>query len=91
VAVDGHGLPNPNYVRRPAFSVDTPESFFVRGLGGDRIAEAIEFEVPLHVACRYLDPVQNSVGCFPPPPGYFQSGTRDLRPVIDVLLLYRTM
>ena len=37
-----------------------------------RSSEAIEFEGPDTVAAVFLEPVQNSGGCFPPPPGYFQ-------------------
>ena len=33
---------------------------------------AIEFEGPDTVAAVFVEPVQNSGGCFPPPPGYFQ-------------------
>src|SRR6266536_926072 len=38
------------------------------------------------VACVYLVPVQNSGGCFPPPPGYFQR-VRDICDKHDVLLV----
>jgi adenosylmethionine-8-amino-7-oxononanoate aminotransferase len=38
----------------------------------DAIAEAIEMEGPETVAAVFLEPVQNSGGCFPPPEGYFQ-------------------
>ena len=38
----------------------------------DRIAEAIEFEGPDSVAAVFVEPVQNSGGCFPPPPGYLE-------------------
>ena len=62
-------VPNTNYYRRPPGSGDTPEEF--GRWAADRIAEAIEFEGPDTVACLYLEPVQNSGGCFPPPPGYF--------------------
>ncbi|MGH9303595.1 MAG: aspartate aminotransferase family protein [Acidimicrobiales bacterium] len=36
------------------------------------IAQMIEFEGPETVAAVYVEPVQNSGGCFPPPPGYLQ-------------------
>lgn len=36
------------------------------------IARQIEFEGPETVAAVFLEPVQNSGGCFPPPPGYFE-------------------
>jgi len=38
----------------------------------EAIAMAIDMEGPETVAAVYLEPVQNSGGCFPPPPGYFQ-------------------
>jgi adenosylmethionine-8-amino-7-oxononanoate aminotransferase len=77
-------VPNTNYYRRPAGSGDTPEEFGV--WAADRIAEAIEFEGPDTVACVYLEPVQNSGGCFPPPPGYFQR-VREICDRYDVLLV----
>jgi adenosylmethionine-8-amino-7-oxononanoate aminotransferase len=36
------------------------------------IEQAILMEGPDTVAAVYLEPVQNTGGCFPPPPGYFQ-------------------
>ena len=38
----------------------------------EAIALAIEMEGPESVAAVFLEPVQNSGGCLPPPPGYFQ-------------------
>jgi adenosylmethionine-8-amino-7-oxononanoate aminotransferase len=38
---------------------------------GDAIEERIAFEDPATVAAVILEPVQNSGGCLPPPPGYF--------------------
>ncbi len=52
----------------------------------DRIAEAIEFEGPETVAAVFLEPVQNSGGCFPPPPGYFER-VREICDEYDVLLV----
>ncbi len=52
----------------------------------DRIAEAIEFEGPDTVAAVFLEPVQNSGGCFPPPPGYFER-VRQICDDYDVLLV----
>ncbi len=72
-------VPNTNYYRRPPGSGDTREEFGI--WAADRIAEAIEFEGPDTVACVFLEPVQNAGGCFPPPPGYFPAGPRDLRRV----------
>ena len=37
----------------------------------DAIEERIVFEGPATVAAVILEPVQNSGGCLPPPPGYF--------------------
>ncbi len=77
-------VPNTNFYRRPAGAGDTPAEFGV--WAADRIAEAIEFEGPDSVACVYLEPVQNSGGCFPPPPGYFQR-VREICDRYDVLLV----
>ena len=52
----------------------------------DRIAEAIEFEGADSVAAVFLEPVQNSGGCFPPPPGYFER-VREICDEYDVLLV----
>ena len=52
----------------------------------DRIAEAIEFEGPDTVAAVFLEPVQNSGGCFPPPAGYFER-VREICDEYDVLLV----
>jgi adenosylmethionine-8-amino-7-oxononanoate aminotransferase len=38
----------------------------------DDIEQRILFEGPESVAAVFVEPVQNSGGCFPPPPGYFQ-------------------
>jgi adenosylmethionine-8-amino-7-oxononanoate aminotransferase len=38
----------------------------------DDIERQIEFEGPETVAAVFLEPVQNSGGCFPPPEGYFE-------------------
>jgi adenosylmethionine-8-amino-7-oxononanoate aminotransferase len=38
----------------------------------DDIERQIEYEGPETVAAVFLEPVQNSGGCFPPPPGYFE-------------------
>jgi adenosylmethionine-8-amino-7-oxononanoate aminotransferase len=76
-------VPNTNYYRRPDEAM-TEEQFGV--WAADRIAEAIEFEGPDTVACVYLEPVQNSGGCFPAPPGYFQR-VREICDQYDVLLV----
>jgi adenosylmethionine-8-amino-7-oxononanoate aminotransferase len=76
-------VPNTNYYRRPDESM-TEEQFGI--WAADRIAEAIEFEGPDTVAAVFLEPVQNSGGCFPPPPGYFQR-VREICDRYDVLLV----
>jgi adenosylmethionine-8-amino-7-oxononanoate aminotransferase len=76
-------VPNTNYYRRPDEAM-TPEQFGV--WAADRIAEAIELEGPDTVAAVYLEPVQNSGGCFPPPPGYF-ARVREICDRYDVLLV----
>ena len=77
-------VPNTNQYRAPEYLRDEPEAF---GLwAADRIAEAIEFEGPDTVAAVFLEPVQNSGGCFPPPPGYFQR-VREICDQYDVLLV----
>ena len=76
-------VPNTNYYRRPDESM-SQEQFGV--WAADRIAEAIEFEGPETVAAVFLEPVQNSGGCFPPPPGYFQR-VREICDRYDVLLV----
>ena len=76
-------VPNTNFYRAPQHADDL-EAF---GLwAADRIAEAIEFEGPETVAAIFLEPVQNSGGCFPPPPGYFQR-VREICDEYDVLLV----
>ena len=61
---------NTNFYRAPAHVADDWEEF---GLwAADDIECRIEMEGPESVAAVFLEPVQNSGGCFPPPPGYFQ-------------------
>jgi adenosylmethionine-8-amino-7-oxononanoate aminotransferase len=52
----------------------------------DDIARQIEYEGPETVAAVYLEPVQNSGGCFPPPPGYFERA-REICDTYGVLLV----
>jgi adenosylmethionine-8-amino-7-oxononanoate aminotransferase len=54
----GVRVPNTNFYRAPGFVAD-------------EIERAILREGPESVAAVFLEPVQNSGGCFPPPPGYF--------------------
>lgn len=52
----------------------------------NRIAEAIEFEGADTVAAVFIEPVQNSGGCIPPPPGYFER-VREICDEYDVLMV----
>ncbi len=60
-------VPNTNFYRATEHEDDI-EAF--GRYAADRIEEAIEIEGPETVAAVFLEPVQNSGGCFPPPPGY---------------------
>ena len=77
-------VPNTNQYRAPEHLRDDPKAFGI--WAAERIAEAIEFEGPDTVAAVFLEPVQNSGGCFPPPPGYFQR-VREICDEYDVLLV----
>ena len=76
-------VPNTNIYRAPVHG-DDPEAF--GRWAADRIDEAIELEGPETVAAVFIEPVQNSGGCFPPPPGYFQR-VREICDKHDVLLV----
>jgi adenosylmethionine-8-amino-7-oxononanoate aminotransferase len=66
----GVRVPNTNFYRAPDFVAGDLTAF---GLwAADEIERAILREGPESVAAVFLEPVQNSGGCFPPPPGYFQ-------------------
>jgi adenosylmethionine-8-amino-7-oxononanoate aminotransferase len=66
----GVRVPNTNFYRAPAFAAGDLTEFGV--WAADEIERAILREGPESVAAVFLEPVQNSGGCFPPPPGYFQ-------------------
>jgi adenosylmethionine-8-amino-7-oxononanoate aminotransferase len=76
-------VPNTNIYRAPLHG-DDPAAF--GRWAADQIAVAIENEGPETVAAVFLEPVQNSGGCFPPPPGYFQR-VREICDQYDVLLV----
>jgi adenosylmethionine-8-amino-7-oxononanoate aminotransferase len=78
-----HKVPNTNFYRAPEHGDDL--AAFGRW-AADQIDQAIEMEGPDTVACVFLEPVQNSGGCFPPPPGYFQR-VREICDRHDVLLV----
>jgi adenosylmethionine-8-amino-7-oxononanoate aminotransferase len=66
----GVRVPNTNFYRAPSF-VSGDEGEFGTW-AADEIERAILREGPGSVAAVFVEPVQNSGGCFPPPPGYFQ-------------------
>src|SRR3712207_6685171 len=76
-------VPNTNIYRAPLHG-DDPEAF--GRWAADQIAVAIENEGPETVAAVFPEPVQNSGGCFPPPPGYFER-VREICDEYDVLLV----
>ena len=78
-----HKVPNTNFYRAPEHADD--EVAFGRW-AADQIAAAIEMEGPDTVAAVFLEPVQNSGGCFPPPPGYF-ARVREICDRYDVLMV----
>jgi adenosylmethionine-8-amino-7-oxononanoate aminotransferase len=78
-----HKVPNTNFYRAPEHGDDL-EAF--GRWAADAIDQAIEMEGPDTVAAVFLEPVQNSGGCFPPPPGYLQR-VREICDKHDVLLV----
>jgi adenosylmethionine-8-amino-7-oxononanoate aminotransferase len=87
----GFRVPNTNFYRAEemgfvasATATDIETEFGV--WAANRIEEMILFEGPETVAAVFLEPVQNSGGCFPPPPGYFQR-VREICDKYDVLLV----
>ncbi|GAA1981711.1 aspartate aminotransferase family protein [Microbacterium pumilum] len=91
VTPGGFRVPNTNYYRAGEMgfvsagsTTDAREEFGI--WAADRIEEMINFEGPDTVAAVFLEPVQNSGGCFPPPPGYFQR-VREICDKYDVLLV----
>ncbi len=86
VTPGGFRVPNTNFYRAEemGFPGGSEEEF---GLwAANRIEEMIVFEGPETVAAVFLEPVQNSGGCFPPPKGYFQR-VREICDKYDVLLV----
>src|SRR5262245_24921398 len=76
-------VPNTNFYRAPIHG-DDPVAF--GRWAADQIEVAILNEGPATVAAVFLEPVQNSGGCFPPPPGYF-GRVRAICDEYDVLLV----
>jgi adenosylmethionine-8-amino-7-oxononanoate aminotransferase len=65
----GVRVPNTNFYRAPQFVAHDVTAF--GQWAADEIERAILREGPESVAAVFLEPLQNSGGCFPPPPGYF--------------------
>ena len=93
VTPGGFRVPNTNYYRAdemgfvPSAGASAADAEIEFGLwAANRIEEMILFEGPETVAAVFLEPVQNSGGCFPPPPGYFQR-VREICDRYDVLLV----
>ena len=86
VTPGGFRVPNTNFYRAEemGFPGGTEEQF--GQWAANRIEEMIQFEGPDTVAAVFLEPVQNSGGCFPPPPGYFKR-VREICDKYDVLLV----
>jgi adenosylmethionine-8-amino-7-oxononanoate aminotransferase len=76
-------VPNTNIYRAPIHG-DDPVAF--GRWAADQIEVAILNEGADTVAAVFLEPVQNSGGCFPPPPGYFDR-VREICDAYDVLLV----
>jgi adenosylmethionine-8-amino-7-oxononanoate aminotransferase len=80
----GIKVPNTNFYRAPEEYRHDEKAF---GLwAAERVREAIEFEGSDSVAAVFIEPVQNSGGCFPPPPGYLER-VREICDEYDVLLV----
>jgi adenosylmethionine-8-amino-7-oxononanoate aminotransferase len=81
----GIRVPNTNIYRAPSFASGWSEEEF--GVwAADEIERAILREDPESVAAVFLEPVQNSGGCFTPPAGYFQR-VREICDKYGVLLV----
>ncbi len=80
----GVRVPNTNFYRAPGFVADDEAAFGV--WAADEIERAILREDAESVAAVFLEPVQNSGGCFTPPPGYFQR-VREICDKYGVLLV----
>ena len=78
-----HKAANTNFYRAPEHGDDIDA--FSRW-AADQIDQAIVMEGPDTVAAVFIEPVQNSGGCIPPPPGYF-ARVREICDRHDVLLV----
>ena len=80
----GVRVPNTNFYRAPDFVAHDVTVF--GQWAANEIERAILREGPETVAAVFLEPLQNSGGCFPPPPGYFQR-VREICDQYGVLLV----
>ncbi|HET9171160.1 MAG TPA: aspartate aminotransferase family protein [Actinospica sp.] len=84
-----HKVPNTNFYRAAEISGVPELGEDLERFGrwaADQVEQAILAEGPDTVAAVFVEPVQNSGGCFPPPPGYFQR-LREICDQYDVLLV----
>ena len=82
-----HKVPNTNYYRADeitGFPGMSEEDFGI--WCANQVEIMIQTEGPDTVAAVFVEPVQNSGGCFPPPPGYF-ARLREICDEYDVLLV----
>ncbi|MFM6973770.1 MAG: aspartate aminotransferase family protein [Agromyces sp.] len=79
-------VPNTNFYRAEDMGAPYDDINEFGEWAAERIREMIEFEGPETVAAVFLEPVQNSGGCFPPPPNYFKR-VREICDEYDVLLV----
>ena len=92
VTPGGFRVPNTNYYRAEEAGFVSTGSTRAQSeeqfgqWAANRIEEMILFEGADTVAAVFLEPVQNSGGCFPPPPGYF-ARVREICDQYDVLLV----
>ena len=82
----GFRVPNTNFYRAEEMGAPSHDLEAFGRWAANRIEEAILFEGPDTIAAIFLEPVQNSGGCFPPPPGYF-ARVREICDRYDVLLV----
>ncbi|MFD4420381.1 aspartate aminotransferase family protein [Agromyces sp. NPDC058484] len=82
----GLRVPNTNFYRAAEMGAPADDIEAFGRWAANRIEEQILMEDPETVAAVFLEPVQNSGGCFPPPPGYFQR-VREICDKYDVLLV----
>jgi adenosylmethionine-8-amino-7-oxononanoate aminotransferase len=84
-----HKVPNTNFYRAEEISGIPSLGENLETFGrwaADQVELAILAEGADTVAAVFVEPVQNSGGCFPPPPGYFRR-LREICDTYDVLLV----